>query len=53
MKLIEQIYLEMDDIDPQSFISVINETFPNLKLEDEVSAEISEQLSDIMVEYAK
>jgi len=53
MTLIDQIYLELDDVYPEYMLLIVNDTFPDLKLEDEVPNEISQQISDILSEYAK
>ena len=53
MTLREQINLELDDVYPEYMYILVNETFPQLKLDDEVPEEISEQVSDILQTYAK
>ena len=53
MTLREQINWELDDVYPEEMERLINETYPDLKLDEEVPNEVSEQVSDILYTYAK
>jgi len=53
MTLTDQINLELDDVYLDEMEKIVNEVYPELKLDKEVPKELVNKVSDILAEYAK